>query len=423
MEIFRKEVVERRGSRLFGEVALASPVSTWAVTWLIGAIVAAITVVLLTGSYARKEIVHGWLRPDKGLVRIISPRLGTVAAVHVVENQDVDKGDSLATLNLDTALSGGEGVFGTALAEIETQIAEREKLLPLTELRFEQEARELRSRIESAQTEVASLQAQRRLLDKRMRTANAALSRFELLANRDAASLNDVERHREIALSLRQSEQQLAQQIEIKQGEIANHQLRLEGAPIRRQTAMAELRAELSGLKGQLAQIAGQGSIVLKAPVDGRIAALPIAGGQSLRPQQLAVALLPRGGRLEAELFVPTRAAGFIRTEQAVRLQFDAFPYQRFGIVEGEIFSVSRTIFEPAELPVSLNVAGPVYRVLANIAAQHVDAYGERFPLQAGMTLSAYIIQEERRLWQVLLEPLLARISLAESPTDTPPAP
>ncbi len=413
MEIFRKEVIERQGNRLFGEVALATPVSTWAVTGVIGAIVAAIAITLFTGSYARKEIVYGWLKPDKGLVRVVSPQLGTVTNVHVVENQDVRKNDSLVTLNLDTAFAGGEGVFGVALTEIKTQIAEREKLLPLTEQSFEQESRELQSRLESIQAEIASLEAQRQVLEERIRTANASLKRFELLASRNVASQHDVEQQQEIVLALRQSDQQIAQQIEVKQGELANYRLRLEGAPVRRQTALTELRAGLSSLRAQLAQVAGQGSIVLKAPVDGRIAALPVSSGQNMRPQQLAVSLLPRGGRLEAELFAPTRAAGFIQTGQTVRLQFDAFPYQRFGVVEGRIYSVSRTIFEPAELPVSLNVQGPVYRIVAGITAQHIDAYGERFPLQAGMTLSAYIIQEERKLWQVLLEPLLARIQIS----------
>ncbi len=107
--------------------------------------------------------------------------------------------------------------------------------------------------------------------------------------------------------------------LEIKLGELATHRLRLEGVPVRRQTALAELRAALSSLRAQLAQVARQGSIVLQAPVADRIAALPISGGQSMRPRQLAVSLLPRGGRLEAELFAPTRAAGFIQTGQTVR--------------------------------------------------------------------------------------------------------
>ncbi len=194
MEIFRKEAAEHQGNRLFGDVVLATPVSTWVVTLLIGAIVAAIVVTLLAGSYARKEIVYGWLKPDKGLVKVVSPQLGTVTAVHVTEDQIVNQGDALASLNLDTAFAGGEGVFGIALTEIEAQIAERKKLLPLTELSFEQESKELQSQIESTQAEVASLKSQRQVLDERIHTANASLKRFELLASRNVASRNDVER-------------------------------------------------------------------------------------------------------------------------------------------------------------------------------------------------------------------------------------
>ncbi len=410
MELFRKQVIERQGNRLFGEVSLASPVSTWVVTWLIGAIVAVIVLALLVGGYARKEIVQGWLKPDKGLVRVVSPLLGTVDTVHVVEDQVVNKGDSLVTLNLDTAFSAGEGVYGIALAEMETQIAERENLIPLTELRFASEALELEGQLAAIQAELSALEEQRQVLDERINTAEEALERISLLAKSDAVSKSDVDRQHESVLFLRQSATQVKQQIEIKKGELAINRLRLEGLPTNEEAAITELREGLAALRSQRAQVSGRGTLVMTAPVSGRIAALPLSSGQSVRPQQMTVALLPEGGYLEAELFVPTRAAGFIKEGQTVRLQFDAFPFQRYGIVEGKIVLVSRTIFDPSELPVALGVAGPVYRVLVSISTQHVDAYGEKFPLQTGMTLSAHIVQEERRLWEVLLDPLFARI-------------
>ncbi len=410
MELFRKQVIERRGSRLLGEVSLASPVSTWVVTWLIGAIVAVIALALLIGGYARKEIVQGWIKPDKGLVRVVSPLLGTVETVHVVEGQIVNEGDSLVTLNLDTAFSAGEGVYGIALAEMETQITERENLIPLTELRFAREALELEGQMDAIQAELSALEEQRQVLDERILTAGEALERITLLAKSDAASTSDVDRQREAVLSLRQSATQVKQQIEIKKGESAIYRLRLEGLPANEEAAITELREGIAGLRSQRAQVSGRGTLVMAAPVSGRVAALPLSAGQSVRPQQMTVALLPEGGRLEAELFVPTRAAGFIQEGQHVRLQFDAFPFQRYGIVEGKIILVSRTIFDPSELPVALGVSGPVYRVLVSISVQHVDAYGERFPLQTGMTLSAHIVLEERKLWEVLLDPLLARI-------------
>lgn len=410
MDLLRGQVVERKENRLFGEVSLAIPLSLWWVTWLIAVIVTISALVLLFGGYARKEIVAGWLRPDRGLVRVVAPQLGTVETVHVVEGQMADENDSLVTLSLDTAFAEGEGVYEIALAELETQITEQERQLPLTEQRFAQEARELGGRVVSAQSELLSLNEQRKILDERINAAQETLERYRQLADQGATPEIDVHVQSEMVLGLRQTATQVAQQIQIKKGEITTLEQRLEGLPALREAALSELRERLSGSRAQLAQVAGRESIIMKAPLAGRVAALPVASGQSLYPQQLAVTLLPEGSHLEAELFLPTRAAGFIRPGNTVRLRFDAFPFQRFGAVEGTVHSVSRTIFGPGELPVTLGIAEPVYRVLVNVPNQYVEAYGERFPLQAGMTLSAHVILETRKLWELLLDPLLARI-------------
>lgn len=410
MELLRGQVVERKENRLFGEVSLAIPLSLWWVTWLIAAIVAIAALVLIFGGYARKEIVAGWLRPDRGLVRIVAPQLGTVETVHVVEGQMADENDYLVTLSLDTAFADGEGVYEIAVAELETQISEQERQLPLTEQRFAQEASEFESRIVSAQSELLSLNEQRKVLDVRIKAAQETLERYRQLADQGATPEIDVYVQSEMVLGLRQTATQVAQQIQVKKGEITTLEQRLEGLPALQEAALSELRERLSGSRAQLAQVAGRESIIMKAPLAGRVAALPVASGQSLYPQQLAVTLLPEGSRLEAELFLPTRAAGFIRPGNTVRLRFDAFPFQRFGAVEGTVHSVSRTIFGPGELPVTLGIAEPVYRVLVDVPDQFVEAYGERFPLQAGMTLSAHVILETRQLWELLLDPLLARI-------------
>ena len=410
MELFRKQAIEHQGNRLYGDVALTTPVSTWALTGLIGTIIAGIGIALFLGSYARKETVSGWLIPDKGLVKIVSPQLGTIATVHVEEGQAVDAGAHLITLDLDTVFAGGDGVIETALSELEAQIAEREKLIALTVRRFEQDVKTLQGQIASAQTELARLQEQSQVLNERIMAANGVLERYSLSADENAASILEVERQRESVLALEQSATQVSQQIDTKRGEITTLQNRLEGQPVQRETALAELRQTVSSLRAQRAQLSRQGSMVMTAPVSGRVAAVPVTNGQSIRPQELAIALLPEGGLLEAELFVPTRAAGFIREGQNVQVQFEAFPFQKFGGAQGTVATASKTIFEPTELPVTLGLAEPVYRVVVDLEDQQVDAYGEKFPLQAGMTLKADIVQEKRKLWEVLLEPLLSRI-------------
>lgn len=410
MELFREQAIEHQGNRLYGDVALTTPMSTWILAGLLGSIIGGIVIALFLGSYSRKEMVSGWLIPDKGLVKIVAPQLGTVKTVHIEEGQAVEAGAHLIELDFDTVFSGSEGVIATALGELESQITEREKLVALTSQRFEQDAITLQGQIASAGTELARLREQSRLLNERITAANGVLERLGLSAEGNATSILEVEQQRESVLALEQSAAQIDQRIDGKRGEIATHQNRLDALPAQRDTALTELREAVFSLRAQRAQLSRQGSMVLTAPVSGRVAALPVTDGQSIRPQDLAVTLLPEGGLLKAELFVPTRAAGFIRERQVVRIKFDAFPFQKFGVAAGTISSTSKTIFEPAELPVTLGLVEPVYRVLVDLEGQQVDAYGETFPLQAGMTLNADIVQEKRKLWEVFLEPLLSRI-------------
>ena len=79
--------------------------------------------------------------------------------------------------------------------------------------------------------------------------------------------------------------------------------------------------------------------------------------------------IVPAGEKLEAQLFGPSRAIGFIRAGQRVLLRYEAFPYQKFGQYEGVVAEVSRTAINPAELTqlsglTSLLAADePVYRM------------------------------------------------------------
>jgi membrane fusion protein len=149
--------------------------------------------------------------------------------------------------------------------------------------------------------------------------------------------------------------------------------------------------------------------VVIESPLEGRVASVQARLGQTVGSESLQMILLPKDSKLEAELFVPTRAAGFIKPGQHVNLLYDAFPYQKFGAARGEVTQVSSAIINPSELNIGVKLEEPVYRVTVNITKQTIDAYGQVFQLQPGMTLQADIVVEEVILWEMLFEPLLAR--------------
>ena len=71
--------------------------------------------------------------------------------------------------------------------------------------------------------------------------------------------------------------------------------------------------------------------------------------------------ILPADSPLQAELFIPARAIGFVEVGQDVRLLFDAFPYQRFGTYHGKIVKVSQTVLLDSDVSGPVKLQEPAY--------------------------------------------------------------
>jgi membrane fusion protein len=157
----------------------------------------------------------------------------------------------------------------------------------------------------------------------------------------------------------------------------------------------------------RIAEASGRRAYVVRAPIAGRVSALQATVGQPADPRRLQLSIVPEGGTLQAELFVPTRAVGFVRTGQEVRILYDAFSYQHFGTHRGRIVRVSQTILTPGDATGPVALAEPAYRVTATLERQTVDAQGEAMPLQPDMLLRADIILDRRPIMEWILGPLL----------------
>jgi membrane fusion protein len=89
-----------------------------------------------------------------------------------------------------------------------------------------------------------------------------------------------------------------------------------------------------------------------------------------------------------------------------VRLAYEAFPYQRFGLHNGRVHNVSGTLLRPAEIVGPMAVRDPSYRVTVTLDRQSIQAFGREFPLGADMTLRADIVFDRRSLLDWVLDPV-----------------
>ena len=205
------------------------------------------------------------------------------------------------------------------------------------------------------------------------------------------------------------SKQALANLLQ-KQTAIASHvvqkKLAVQRIPLESDERLSRLASDRSNLKIREIELSSKKSITITAPVAGKVAALQAISGSSVDNRLPLLTILPQGGRLEAHLFVPTRAIGFVEVGQEVRLLYGAFDYRRFGVHAGTISKISSSIFSALDAQANIRVNEPTYRVTVRIDRESVEAYGQQFPLQAGMLLTADIVLEKRSLFAWLLDPL-----------------
>jgi hemolysin D len=82
---------------------------------------------------------------------------------------------------------------------------------------------------------------------------------------------------------------------------------------------------------------------VLSAPVDGVVQQLAVhTVGGVVTPAQPLLVVVPSDSRLEIEAMVSNRDIGFVHAGQDAEIKIDTFNFTRYGLMHGEVLSVSQ---------------------------------------------------------------------------------
>jgi len=397
--LFRREAIDTQRQRLLGDAVLTQPLSFLALTLFLVSAVILIGVLISLGSYARKETVSGFLSPDTGIVKIHAPRIGIVGQLHVTEGQIVQAGTPLVTLLGDRVTGAGIDVDDEMLRAIDAQLDEIEIRNSLEVRRHEADKERLAAELNGLKAERGAIDQQLSVQRKLLNSLQVNYERVRQIVDKGFISSDEYMAREENLLTNKQLLANLLQKKSVNLGQSRQIELAIEHAPLESEQRLSELASTQANLLLRKTELQARRSINITAPIAGKVAALRAIA---------LLTLLPEGGKLEAHLFVPTRAIGFVRIGQEVRLLYDAFDYRHFGIHIGEISRISSSAFSPAEIQAGIRIAEPTYRVTVQISEQQVEAYGQQFSLQAGMLLSADIVLEKRSLINWIMEPLIS---------------
>lgn len=375
-------------------------------------LVVALGVLIAQGSYTRRSTVTGQVQPSQGLIRLGPDLPGLISEVHVREGQDVQRGALLFVLSGDRPGPDSESYQRSIAAQVEARQRSLQADLERLTVVERQDEQQLRRRIGSLQSELARLRLQADQQRAQVRTAQDALTRYETLARQGYAT-RDVVQQRQTELAQQRTLQSgLQREVLALERELSTLEQELSGLATRFEIQRSELDRAILQTRQEATELQARRRIVIAAPADGRVTLLRAEPGQRIEPGRPLAHLVPAGSPLVARLYVPSRAAGFVRVGDEVMLRYDPFPYQKFGQQAGRVLSVSTATARPAELeqtavPAEL-VDESVYAVTVALPASGLSNTGQALRLQTGMRVEADLLHESRRLYEWMLEPLFA---------------
>jgi membrane fusion protein len=407
--LFRQEAVDFLHQRhSWGEVVSLQPISSLILSWTLASLVAFILVFISIAQYARKETVTGYLTPTSGTAQIVVPQQGFVKELHVKEGQAVAEGDPLLTIVTSQISANGDDVNATVLAALARQREVIERQIAAEERRTASEHERLASTTKGIEGEIAQLEDQRNIQNERLKLSESFVSTGATLIAKGALPAVELKRREQAALEQAQNLASLDQQITARRTQLTDARHTLEQLPTVAAERTRVLRGDLSWIEQRTAEVDGRRAYVIKAPTSGHVSTLQATVGKVADPKHMQLEIIPLDSTLQAELFFPTRASGFVRPGQQVRILYDAFPYQKFGTYRGTVAKVSHTILTGNDATGPITLKEPAYRVTVLPERPDIDAYGRKMPLQPGMLLKADVILEQRSLMRWLLDPMLS---------------
>jgi membrane fusion protein len=407
-ELFRPQAVDHQRHRLDGQVVLAAPLPTMLLGGLLIVAVALAVAFASLATYSRKEEVPGWIVPDAGLIRVTARQAGVVEALQASEGREVRAGQAVATLRLSSDVAGGDA--GQSLIRQLTAEGDADQAQGrAARAKIDDQAAELASRRGLLVGELAEARGRIAVLEEKQKLAQAQVDRGTSLLQRGFLSPAAMDSLKSAVLAAAQDASEARSAALDLRRQIDDLDHERAGLAADLASVDAQARQSQASLRQRQVEAESQSNLVATSPIDGRIVAVPVVLGQAVTNGATMAVVTPTGSRLSAELYAPSRAAGFIRAGQEVRLQYQAFPYQTFGTGRGVVTSVSSTVLAPSEIAIpGLVVREPVFRLRVALARPDVEAYGRATPLQPGMLLTAEVVIDHRSLLQWILDPLYA---------------
>lgn len=410
--LFRRQAIEFVSARQYGTVILGSHSGHNILTLFFCIITIGIVTFFIFFGTTRKVETVGVLLPRGGLIRVQSGQLGIVKKVCVKEGQKVNAGDLLFVLSNERNIGANQSAENVISTSLQYRRDSYHEELAQVSQQLDQRVLVAQKRITALLEESARLQSQIMLQKSRVELAMQALKRFRNLYGANYISSAQMEDKEAELLDQRQRLAEFERLKAVNERDYISAQADYDDLRYQLKRDKEALKRSLLSVQQDIAESQARQEIKVIAPTAGTVSTITVGVGKSVDVGSTLTTILPVNYKLEAEIYAPSRAIGFVKPGMKVLLRYQAYPYQKFGQYEAAIQEIAGAPISSHEHDLSdfavitSQTPEPLYRIRLKLKQQDISIYNKRFALKPGMSLNASIVLEYRHLYEWILEPL-----------------
>ncbi len=407
--LFRSEVYDSKRDRLQGDVFLAQPIRRELGVVICFALIVAVGVCVAEGRYSRTEEVTGVVATDGSSAGIIAIEPGVVTKMFAKEGLRVKAGEVLAFIKTDQDFSPTGRATQISIEAVDQQRTLILKQINASNSKSNADVDSIKAAIASDKRQLENMSEQIDLQKQLIASMEGAINRYLPIVDRGFVSINELERRRQDVLIAKQSLARLIQQREAVSNDVLKYRSQLKEINVEKILQIMNGKSAVENLRIQKVGFQRSQGYVVRSPIAGTVTAIQSGRGRHVDSSMTLMTVIPANAGLHINLFVPSRAVGFVRTRQSVRILYDAFPYERYGSFGGHIAAIAATALSPKHIEAPFTFQEPMYLTKVAVDSQSPGA-GNNLRLQPGMTLKANIVIERQSFFEWLLSPIRAGI-------------
>ncbi len=412
-ELFRKEALYHQRHHWLGKALLLRGMPVWLIITFTLFFIAIALIVLVKGEYNRRVNVRGEIFSLQQTVNILAPQQGRINKSYVEIGNKVVKGAPIYELDISRDTQSGN-LSQKSKISINQQVSLTNNIIGKLKENKKINIDKLTHQLTEYKKSYNNTKALVENSLNGVKDMQQSMKNYDDYLKRGLISKEQSYNQRYLFYQQQSSWQNMNSQL-IQEGlQIINLESEITSTSTDFDNRISEYELKLSEFSRMLAEVDANGTLVITAPVTGKVENMAFTEGQMFSLGDSLAQILPGDKQYyQLMLWLPNHSLPFVRAGDKVNIRYDAYPYEKFGQFSGEITSLSQVPATESEM-MSYRGSYPAttqqskeafYKTIVAIHDKTLKFDNKTLPISNGMSAEVTLFLEKRPLYQWILSP------------------